>query len=102
MKKIVFSIISTIMAMGSYAQQAPMANFANWVIESNIRTPKNSVIKFYNAKQELIYQEQIIGKRINTQRLKVRMALNDILYQLLIKNQPVPEPNMVANNLKRN
>lgn len=78
------------------------SDFANWVIESNIKTPKVSVIKFYNAKQELIYQEQINGKTINVNRVKVQKRLNEILAKLTKTQLDAMPGNLVAASLKVN
>lgn len=59
------------------------ANFANWVVESNVKTPKNSIVKFYNANRELVYQEAVNGKKIKIERAKVRKGLDHILKQII-------------------
>lgn len=55
-----------------------------WVVESNIRSPKNSVVYFYNEGKELVYKESITGKRININRNKIRNQLNMVLEQSLL------------------
>ncbi len=91
--------------VGTKAQvTSPVQNesFANWVIESNLKTPRNSVVKFYNAKQDLIYQEEIKDRRLNVSRVEVQYKLNQILAQLLEKNLKIKESNLVAISLKEN
>lgn len=98
-------MLSIAFTVGTKAQDTitvQKANFANWVVESNIKTPRNSVIKFYNAQQELIYQEEIKGKRINVSRPKTQTKLNEILAQLARKDTQVTPYNLVAVSLKRN
>lgn len=50
-----------------------------WVIQSNIKTPKSATIFFYTNDQELVYKEQITGKRINPERIKTRKRLEAVL-----------------------
>lgn len=78
-----------IISFGARAQDISPASknsFANWVIESNVNTPKNSVVKFYNAKQDVIYQEEIKGKKLNVNRKSVRNRLNRVLFMLTEKS----------------
>lgn len=92
-------------ATGAKAQNSKAfqkADFANWVIESNVKTPKNSIIKFYNAQQELIYEEEIKGKKLNVNRKKVKTTLNEVLAKLVAKTDELPTYNLVAASLKRN
>lgn len=103
------TILTTLLLMTTTAatkaqeiQPTKTADFANWVIESNVKTPKISVIKFYNAQQELIYREEIKNKRINVNRVKVQKQLNKILAQLTEKNTPIKPYNLVAASLKVN
>ncbi|WP_293297116.1 hypothetical protein [Pedobacter sp. UBA4863] len=93
---------TTIATKAQKVQPTKTADFANWVIESNIKTPKISVIKFYNAQQELIYQEEIKNKRINVNKIKVQKQLNKILAQLVERNTPIKPYNLVAASLKAN
>lgn len=98
-------MLLTGIAAGAKAQDSTLtqkADFANWVIESNVKTPKNAVIKFYNAKQELIYEEEIKDRRLKVNRKKVSATLNSILAQLVAKNNEVIAHNLVATRLKTN
>jgi len=52
-----------------------------WVIESNVRTPKNSVIYFYNNDNKLVYREKLEGIRINWKKKRVLMHLKTVLEQ---------------------
>jgi hypothetical protein len=55
-----------------------------WQIESNIHSPKNSIVYFYNEDKELMYKESITGRRININRKKIRNQLNTVLEQSLL------------------
>jgi len=52
-----------------------------WVIESNVKTPKNSVIYFYNNDNELVYKEKLEDIRINWKKKRVLMHLKRVLEQ---------------------
>ena len=103
---IIFLIVLRLLAITTVANAqdsiGKKADFANWVIESNVNTPKISVIKFYNAKQELIYQEQINGKTINVNRSKVQKRLNEVLVKLTKAKADNTSYNLVAASLKVN
>lgn len=52
-----------------------------WVMENNIKNPHNSVVYFYTNDNELMYKEQISGEKLNINRRKVLMRLNNVLVQ---------------------
>lgn len=98
---IISAMLAATVALGANAQDKNnKADFANWVVESNVKTPKNSVVKFYNAKQELIYQETVVGKRIKINRTKVKEGLNNILNQLTANKNPIVNDSIVMASLK--
>ncbi|RWU08555.1 hypothetical protein [Pedobacter chitinilyticus] len=102
MKILALNALLWLFATAASAQElapTPKADFANWVIESNVKTPKISTVKFYNAKQELIYQEVVEGKRLNVRKEKVKKKLNEILVQLAEKNTKINQYNLVALSL---
>lgn len=102
---IIFLIVLLLLtlAIAASAQDSTVVkkpDFANWVIESNVKTPKFSIIKFYNAKQELIYQEEIKGKIINVARVKVQKKLNDVATRLTKTNTQITPYNLVAASFR--
>lgn len=99
-------LISTLLvanlALSAPAQDKKTAtDFPFWVIESNVKTPKNSTIKFYNAKQELIYQETVNGKRVKTEKPKIQASLNSILTQLLQNRESTFSGTIVTATLNK-
>ena len=62
-------------------EQAPIGF---WVIENNIKTPRQSTVFFYNNDNILVYKETISGKRLNVKRKKVVRQLNGVLHQSLL------------------
>ncbi|WP_410222331.1 hypothetical protein [Pedobacter sp.] len=101
MKKLILTAI-TVFLMAAWTKAQYKADFANWVIESNVKTPKIQVIKFYNAQQELIYEEEVKGFKVNINREKVRTALNAILDEVLQKDKAIQKENLVMARLKKN
>lgn len=88
MKILISAFIAMLSLTVSAQEKKDNANFANWVVESNVKTPKSSIVKFYNANQELVYQEVVIGKKIKIERAKVRDGLNQILKQIIADKKP--------------
>jgi len=65
-----------------------------WVVESNIHTPKHSVITFYNDKGAMLYKELVDGVRLNLKKRKTLMRLKRVLDQSVTAwegNHPVKE-----------
>ena len=103
MRKIFLSVM--LIAAISFTTKAQgkkeKADFANWVIESNVKTPHNAIVRFYNEKQELIYQETITGTKIKIKKVKVKKALNQVLNQLLSKQYQPSDTALVVAAVKR-
>lgn len=75
-----------------------------WVMESNVHTPKNHIVRFYTNNNVLIYSENISGKKLNINQRKVKMKLKEVLDLSMtawIKNQhPEADKNYLAVLLK--
>lgn len=66
-----------------------------WVIESNVNTPMNHTIWFYNNDNILIYKESLAGIKLNPAKRKVRMKLKKVLETSVVawEQKKVPEEN---------
>lgn len=63
-----------------------------WVVESNLKSPRNHLIRFYNNDHLLIYQEELNGMKLNVRRRKVRMKLKQALDTALIAWEHKTDP----------
>ncbi len=63
-----------------------------WVIENNIKSPKTSVVNFYNNDNVLIYSEKVEGVRLNIKRQQTCMRLKKVLDQSLIAWEKMQQP----------
>ncbi len=54
-----------------------------WVAESNIHSPRQHTIWFYNNDNVLVGRKDISGKRLNTSSKKTRLQLKEALNQSL-------------------
>ncbi len=52
-----------------------------WVLEGNVKTPKNNTIYFYSNDNSLVYKEELQGVKINVKRQKTLMRLKNVLDQ---------------------
>ena len=50
-----------------------------WVVESNIKTPENSIVYFYTNDHKLVYTEKVNGVVLNTSKRKTRVKLKKVL-----------------------
>jgi hypothetical protein len=50
-----------------------------WVVESNLHSPKNHIVRFYTLGNVLIYSEKISGTKLNINQRKVKMKLKEVL-----------------------
>lgn len=104
MKKLTLMFL-LMLALGAVAKSqtktSACTDFANWVIESNTKTPKNATVKFYNHKQELIYQEEITGIKLNVKNKKIVEKLNTVLQQLITEGNEAITANLVVAKLHK-
>ena len=54
-----------------------------WMVESNINNPKNSIVRFYNNDQRLIYTENVYGVELNTKKRRTLMKLKRVLEKVV-------------------
>lgn len=50
-----------------------------WVVESNIHTPMDHIIRFYNNDNVLLYKEAVSGIKLDPSKRKTKMKLKKIL-----------------------
>ncbi len=62
-----------------------------WVVESNVKIPKQYTIKFYNNDQVLVYKEQVEGIVLKLEKRKVKMNLKRVLEAAVLAWQKKPQ-----------
>jgi len=76
-----------------------------WVVESNVHTPKQHIVYFYNNDGVLVYKEKIDGLRINPARRTTRMQLKQVLESAVLawenKQQFKDNQTLVVNSLRK-
>ena len=56
-----------------------------WQIESNIQTPKNNIVYFYNNDRVLVYKEHVNNVTLDLSKKRVRMRLKKALEIAIIE-----------------
>jgi hypothetical protein len=77
-----FITIFIVVLTTASAQDLTSRQDSYWVIESNLFTPRNSIVYFYNAENQLMYKQTVSGKKLNVNRALVRKKLNDMLNEV--------------------
>jgi hypothetical protein len=76
-----------------------------WVVESNIHTPKQHIVYFYNKDGVLVYKEKIEGLRLNAARRNVKIQLKQVLETSVLawekQHQPKENEALVVNQLRK-
>jgi len=83
MKKLILSLL-LLTSLAAFAQNDNERKEAFWVIENNVKSPKQSTVYFYTADQTLIYKETITGKKLKVNRPKTVRQLNTVLNQSVV------------------
>ena len=90
-KSIIIVAILSLITLGAFArntvfriEEKPkfppwVSDKGYWVIESNMSSPKDHVISFYNTENLLVYKETLTNISFNPDKRKVRMKLKKIL-----------------------
>ncbi len=78
---VLLSAGTVVQAQQKAAVSNPIQGF--WVVESNYNSPREQIVKFYNANQELLYQELYDRKILNYSRKHVRRMLDSALVTVL-------------------
>ncbi|WP_207511190.1 hypothetical protein [Longitalea luteola] len=77
-----------------------------WMVESNIHTPKQNTVYFFNNDGVLVYKERVEGKRIDPAKKRTRMHLKRALEASLLaweeKHQFRENEAFVRNSLMEN
>jgi cytochrome c553 len=100
MKKVLLLLLVLIAVTASAQnkkQKSYMPSEGFWVVESSVKTPKQSTIYFYNNAKVLIYKESLTGRRINLGHKRTVQKLNDVLIQSIAAWQ---KEQMVKSNTK--
>lgn len=72
------------LALFTHAQHTTVTN-GYWVVESNIKTPKEATVLFYSNDNKLIYKENITGIKLKPAKKKTVVKLNEALQQALTR-----------------
>jgi hypothetical protein len=76
-----------------------------WQVESNVKTPRNSIIYFYNNDHVLVYKEKVERVRLKLNKKRVLMCLKTVLEQTVTaweqKHQPEENRALLAVELRR-
>ena len=75
-----------------------------WQVESNIKTPENFIVYFFNNEGTMVYKERVEGVKLNIKKRRTLMRLKKLLDQAVIawEDHPVMKENemLVATALK--
>ncbi len=93
MKKSLFFIMCSLglaLFFGSpaTAQKALPASVGNWVVETNVLQKDYSLVSFYSASNQLLYQEKLQGVYLDISRRKTQRMLNTTLLNL-VQSKPI-------------
>lgn len=55
-----------------------------WVIQSNVKQPKEAVVYFYNLQHVLVYKEEVKNVKLNINRTSVKMRLKKALDKAIV------------------
>jgi hypothetical protein len=84
MRNMIGSILIFVAALFHQSEAQPY-----WVVETNLRQRSFTIIRFYNARHELIYEQKEIGQYFNASKKKHQRQLDLMLENYLRYGSPV-------------
>ena len=76
-----------------------------WVVESNIHSPKQHIVYFYNNDGTLVYKEKVEGLRLNPNKRIIKMELKQVLETSVLawekQHQSKENESLVINRLRK-
>jgi hypothetical protein len=101
MKKVLFIVL---LGAGTvvHAQQQTKVNDpikGCWVVENNVKSPGKQVVKFYDADQQMLYQEVYDKKVLKIAKKGIRRMLDSALVTVLNQSQS-KEGSTLANVIR--
>lgn len=84
-------LVTTASAQQKRAASA-VSSVGYWVVEGNVATPLNNIIRFYTIENELVYTETLNGVKLKLRKLKVRIELKEALEASVIAWQKNKAP----------
>lgn len=97
MKKIILASLIACSMPAAFAQDLKQnALNGNWVVESNVNSPRQQVIKFYNARSVLVYEDKVSGKKVRYEKARVKKALNKTLEMALREGSTIEPGTFLA------
>ena len=104
MKKILF-IALLCAGTGAANAQQQIANLNQnkgwWTVESNLKSPKKQLVKFYNSDLQLLYEESYDQKILNYSRKRTRKMLDSALAKVLKAKTNLGEATNLADVINR-
>ena len=70
-----------------------------WVVEGNVHTPLNTIIRFYNNANELVYTETLSGVKLDIRKRRGKMKLKKALEKTLLLCEQHKEPETISNGI---
>lgn len=111
MKKIIQTGLLTAMLTFAYfiapAQENRIPKWVSgkgyWVVEGNVKTPRDHTIRFYTNENVLVYTESLKGVKLNANKRKVKMKLKNALESAILawenKSEKLEGMALVKNSL---
>ena len=80
-----FSIVLSVTTPNFCRAQEIGATGNYWVIETNLKQQDYSIVRFYNASHQLIYEEQLDGIYLDARKRRTKKLLNETLRRVTDK-----------------
>jgi hypothetical protein len=100
MNRIITVMLFAYSIQAGYAQDS-LYNISKgtWVVESNKNSPRNQLVKFYNSRLELVYEERVTNKKIRYEKARIKKALDKTL-DIALRNEKDTDPGTLATVLR--
>lgn len=98
MKRIISLLLTGILAITSIElnaqEETPAATTPEWVsekgywvVESNKKTPKDATVYFYTNDHQMVYKEEVKGRKLKLNRNKTLLHLKAVLEEAITSHE---------------
>jgi hypothetical protein len=70
-------VVFSAFTMAGNGKKMVVSEKGYWVIESNIRSPRESRVHYYNNQHQLVHTETISGRKLKIENRKTLLALKE-------------------------
>jgi len=105
-KKFKILLVLSLFSLSAFSVQAQKSTSVSaswvsekgyWVLHSDLHSPLNHIIRFYNNENELVHTETLVGVKLDINKRKVKMKLKKALEETFLLYSQHKKPDAISD-----